>query len=65
MALLKVDYIYPLEVGQLSRENHRENGENTCGVVQVVSGQFDVVDIVAKMLCSVEDCREPMEGSGI
>ncbi len=29
----------------------------------MISGQFDFVHIVTKMLSSVQDCRESMEGS--
>ena len=56
-----MDYIYPLEVGQLSREDHRETRKNTCRILQVVSSQFDFVHVVTKMLSSVKDCRELME----
>ena len=61
----KVHYIYALEVGQLSCENNREERKNACCVVEVVSGQFDVVHIVSEVLCRVEDCRESMEGCAV
>ena len=61
----EVRYFYLEEVGELSAQNGREEGENARGVVQVVPGQDDLVDIVAKMPCIVKDRGEPTEGRNV